>query len=154
MRGEERSSFICMWVWVCVLIKTLLCLLTPLPFHIVFSLPFILAPLFCSLVSQAALPSSQLLCFIIHSFHPSSSIAFNISLFTSLSFWRCLINMLAVGSKKRKKNGDKHQTHAFFFVWGGLSCKRWVTLEKANRPRSHPPHPLPSFLCWPGSGGN
>lgn len=46
---------------------------------------------------------SQWLRFIIHPFHPSSSIAFNISLFTSLSFWQCLINMLAAGSKKKEK---------------------------------------------------
>lgn len=85
---------------------------------------------------------SQWLRFIIHPFHPSSSIAFNISLFTSLSFWQCLINMLAAGSqKKKKKNGDKHQTHAFFFVWGCVCCKRWVTLEKAKLARSPPtPH--------------
>lgn len=109
------SFFICMSVRVCPNQNPFISSDTVASSHCLFPPLYPSSFLFASQYLRRRFLPSQSLCFIIHPFHPSSSIALNISLFTSFSFWQCLINMLAAGSKKKKrKNCDKHQTHAPF----------------------------------------
>lgn len=137
--------YVC-WVPVCVLIKTLLFLLTQLPIHIVFLLPFILPP-FCSTISPAILPLFTVAPFYYSSFSSILQHCFQHISFYLLTFsWLCLINILA--GEKKKTQWQEQATH--IFMWECVCCEQWVTLEKAQVPLLPPP----SFLSWPCSGGN
>lgn len=143
------------WNWA---LLPLFLLHTLLPIHTVFPLMLICHP-FCSTVSspQYCLPS-QLLHFVIHPLYLSSNIALFIffpclffpllfspplSSFLGLVILTCWLKENIVTSTRKQPNlFASSQTHYFKFKC--VSCKQWLTLEKAKLP----PPPQPPHCLW------
>lgn len=132
--------FICMWSTSMGPNQNLIkFLLTQLPVHIVFLLPFIFPP-FCSTISPAILPVFTVAPFYYSSFLSILQHCFQHISFYLLTFsWLSLINMLA---GEKKKHWQEQVTHIFMWV---CLLRAMGDIRKGKSPSS--PTPIFSLMA-------